>query len=329
MEMRKIIQATVFYLTAAICLSLAGPSARAADKLTVGISFQQLSDPFFISIIYGCQKAALEEDINLIIHEAGGYANVDRQIQQIEDLIQKKVNMMIIMPTNAKGVVPVVERAIASGIPAMHMGSQVASDKMISFVQADDHELGAAQARFLISILKGKGNVLYIAGPAGVTWTVDRLAGFKSVLEKSPDLKLLDQLWINSSREAGLRNTEDKLETYKDLNAISSGADVMTQGSGDAVKAANKVGKVLLTTAGLSKDTEDMIRNGVIQMTAAQQTVLMGYNAVKTAVKYLRKQPYEKNTKIAPIVVTKENIANLSLETIRAPDSFKPKLMYP
>jgi ABC-type sugar transport system substrate-binding protein len=64
-------------------------------------------------------------------------------------------------------------------------------------------------------------------------------------------------------------------------------------------------------------------------MTAAQQTVLMGYNAVKTAVKYLRKQPYEKNIKIAPIVVTKENIANLSLATIRAPDDFKPKLMYP
>jgi ribose transport system substrate-binding protein len=223
----------------------------------------------------------------------------------------------------------VVERAIASGIPAMHMGSQVASDKMIAFVQADDHELGAAQARFLVSTLKGKGNVLYIAGPAGVTWTQDRLAGFKSVLDKSPDLKILDVLWINSTREAGLRNTEDKLETYKDVSAIGASGDVMTQGAGDAVKAAGKAGKVLLTTAGMTKDTEDMIRNGVIQMTAAQQTVLMGYNAVKTAVKYLRKQPYEKNIKVAPIVVTKDNVATLSLETIRAPDDFKPKLMYP
>lgn len=326
--MRKTLRNALLALTAATALSAAGPVAQAADKFTIGVSFQQLTDPFFISIIYGCQKAAQEEGVNLVIHEAGGYANVDRQIQQIEDLIEKKVNMIIIMPTNARGVVPAVERAIASGIPAMHMGSRVASDKMISFVQSDDHELGAAQGRFTGEMLKGRGNLLYIAGPAGVTWTQDRLAGYKDGISKFPDLKLMDTLWIDSTRDAGLRNTEDKLQAYKDVDSIGASGDVMTQGAGDAVKAAGKVGKVKLTTAGMSKDTEDMIRNGVIQMTAAQQTVLIGYNAVKTAVKYLKKEPYEKSIKIAPVVVTTENVAKTSLATIRAPDDFKPQLMY-
>jgi ribose transport system substrate-binding protein len=327
--MRRILYTAVFSLMAVLCLTLSGPGARAADKLTIGISFQQLSDPFFISIIYGCQKAAKEEGVNLIIHEAGGYANVDRQIEQIEDLIEKKVNMMIIMPTNAKGVVPVVERGIAAGIPAMHMGSKVASDKMIAFVQSDDHELGAAQARYIAGKFKNGAKLLYMAGPAGVTWTRDRLAGFKSVTDKQPNLTIEKVFWINSAREAGLRNTEDALEAYKGVAAIGASADIITQGSGDAVKAAGKAGKVMLTTAGFSKDTQDMIRHGVIQMTAAQQTVMIGYNAVKTAVEYLRKQPYKKLTKIAPIIVTKDNVDTISLETIRAPDSFKPKLMYP
>jgi ribose transport system substrate-binding protein len=327
--MRKTRREAIQLLTAAAGVAAIGMPARAEDKLTIGVSFQQLSDPFFISIIYGCQKAAKEEGIRLLIHEAGGYANVDRQISQIEDLIEKKVNLIIIMPTNAKGVVPVVERAIASGVPAMHMGSRVASNKMIAFVQSDDHELGASQGRYLADVLKGKGNLLYIAGPAGVTWTRDRLDGFKEGISKAPGLKLLDTLWIDSTREAGLRNIEDKLQTYSDLDAIGASGDVMTQGAGDAVKAAGKVGKVRLTTAGLSKDTEDMIRNGVIQMTAAQQTVLIGYNAVKTGVKFLRKQPYDKLTKIAPVVVTGDNVRTISLETIRAPDDFKPQLMYP
>jgi len=323
--MRRIFSAT---MTFALVLGLSA-SVWAQKQYTIGVSFQQLRDPFFISIVYGCQKAAQEEGAKLIIHEAGGYPNVDRQISQIEDLIQKKVDMMIIMPTNAKGVAPIVERGIAAGIPAMHMGAKVASKKMIAFVQSDDHALGATQARYAAERLKGKGNLIYIAGPAGVTWTRDRWAGYESEVKKHSGLKVLKVHWIDSNREAALRTTEDDLQTYKDINSIGGSGDFMILGSGDAVKAAGKQGKIILTTAGLTKDTEDMIRNGVIQMTAAQQTVMIGYNAVKTALNYLRKKPYKKLTKIPPVIVTKANVDKVDKTTIRHPDNFRPKLFYP
>lgn len=303
--------------------------AASAQDTTIGISVQQLRDPYFISIIYGAQKAAEEEGVKLIIHEAGGYGNVDRQISQIEDLIQKKVDMMIVMPTNAQGVAPIVNRAIAQGIPAMHMGSRVASDQMIAFVQSDDHELGAAQARYALEKLGGKGNLIYIAGPPGVTWTQDRWEGYKSVVDQNEGLVVQDTLWIDSSREAALRQTEDILQTYDDLDSIGASGDFMTQGAGDAIKAAGKTGEIILTTAGMSKDTEDMIRDGVIQMTAAQQVVQIGYQGVKTAVKFLRDEAFEAHVKIPPVIVTRDNIETIDLDNIRHPDSFRPQLMYP
>jgi ABC-type sugar transport system substrate-binding protein len=301
----------------------------AAEPLTIGVSFQQLRDPFFISIVYGCQKAALEEGVKLLVHEAGGYPNVDRQIAQIEDFIQKKVNMIIIMPTNAKGVAPIVERAIAQGIPAMHMGSRVASDKMVAFVQSDDYELGASQSRYAAKQLGGKGNLIYIAGPAGVTWTVDRWNGYSEEAKKSPGLKVLQVHWIDSTREAALRVSEDSLQAYKNINSFGAGSDFMLQSAANAVEAAGLKGKIILTAAGLLKDTEDMIRGGLIQMTAAQQTVLIGYTAVKTAISYLRKTPYKDHTTIPPVIITKENIDKVSLATIQHPDSFRPKASYP
>lgn len=301
----------------------------AAEPFTIGVSFQQLRDPYFISIVYGCQKAALEEGAKLIVHEAGGYPNVDRQIAQIEDFIQKKVDMMIIMPTNAKGVAPVVERAIAQGIPAMHMGSRVASDKMVAFVQSDDHELGASQARYAAKQLGGKGNLVYLAGPAGVTWTVDRWNGYSDEVKKHPGLKVLQVHWIDSTREAALRVSEDSLQAYKNITSFGAGSDFMLQSTANAVEAAGLKGKIILTGAGLLKDTVDMIRSGLIQMTAAQQTVLIGYTATKTAINYLRKAPYKDHTVIPPIIITKENIDKVSLATIQHPDSFRPKATYP
>lgn len=304
-------------------------SVGAAEPYTIGVAFQQLRDPFFISIVYGCQKAALEEKAKLIVHEAGGYPNVDRQIAQIEDFIQKKVDMMIIMPCSAKGVAPVVERAIAQGIPAMHMGSRVASDKMIAFVQSDDQELGAAQARYAAERLNGKGNLIYIAGPGGVTWTGDRWNGYESVVKKHPGLKVLQVHWIDSTREAALRVSEDDLQAYKNINSFGGGSDFMIQSAANAVEAAGLKGKIILTAAGLLKDTEDMVRGGLIQMTAAQQTVMIGYTAVKTAINSLRKQPYKDLTVIPPVIVTKENLGKVNLLTIRHPDDFRPKPTYP
>jgi len=316
-------------LVAAYTLAVMSVGVMAQTGETIGISVQQLRDPYFISIIYGAQKAADEAGVKLIIHEAGGYGNVDRQIAQIEDLIQKKVSMMIVMPTNSRGVAPVVNRAISKGIPAMHMGSKVATDKMIAFVQSDDHELGAAQARYVKEKIGDKANLIYIAGPPGVTWTKDRWKGYKSIVDTNSGHKVLDTLWIDSSREAALKKTEDMLQTYKNLTSIGASGDFMTLGAGDAIKAAGKVGKIILTTAGMSKDAEDMIRNGVIQMTAAQQVVQIGYVGVKTAVQYLRKEKYSKHTIIPPIIVTKENVDKVDVNNIRHPDSFRPKLIYP
>ena len=317
-------------LAALIALTF-GSAAEAGQKktFTIGISFQQLRDPYFISIVYGATLAAKERDARLVIHEAGGYQYVDRQISQIEDLIQRRVDAIIVMPTNAEGVAPVVERAIASGIPAMHMGSRVKSDKMFAFVQSDDAELGATQARYLAKALNEKGNVAYLAGPAGVFWTIDRWKGFESAIKQHSAIKVLNVYWINSTREAGLKTMEDMLQAYPQLNAVGSSGDFMATGAADALKAARKSGKVLLTTVNLQKDTEDMVRDGAIQMTAAQQTVLIGKNAVQTALRYLSKEPYDKHIVIPPISVAKEDLGKIDLGPIRAPDDFKPKLVYP
>jgi len=72
-----------------------------------------------------------------------------------------------------------------------------------------------------------------------------------------------------------------------------------------------------------------MMRDGLIQMTAAQQTVMIGKNAVLTAIRYLSKEPYEKHIVIPPISVGREQVGKIDLGPIRAPDDFKPKLVYP
>ena len=72
-----------------------------------------------------------------------------------------------------------------------------------------------------------------------------------------------------------------------------------------------------------------MIRGGLIQMTAAQQTVMIGYTAVKDGDQLFRKKPYKDLTVIPPVIVTKENLGKVNLLTIRHPDEFPAEATYP
>ena len=96
---------------------LAGPAL--ADKITVGItqnnvgvdSYQTTYEKAFIA------AADADPDVDAVVLDAGG--DVARQIGQMQDLIQKQVDVIVIWPTNGQAVVPIVRQANQKGIPVV------------------------------------------------------------------------------------------------------------------------------------------------------------------------------------------------------------------
>ena len=94
---------------------------------------------FWNSVLAGTQKAAKENHVEIFWTGPDREGDREKQIQIVEDFIVKKVAGIVLAPTDARALVPVVERAAAAKIPVVIIDSGLKSDDYTSFVATDNY----------------------------------------------------------------------------------------------------------------------------------------------------------------------------------------------
>jgi ribose transport system substrate-binding protein len=297
------------------------PTAK--EAYTIGISLPDVKDPFFLAMLYGAYQEAERMGLEIVLLESGGYANVDKQISQMEDLIQQGVDGILCDPADDMALVPVVEQAVEAGIPVIGYGSPISTDATASSSASSHYGIGVAIGDWLVQNV-GSGTIGAEPGPPGAFWSTQRYEGFKAAIADTPALETVAELFTDSDRNAGLTTTEDFLQRFPDLGIIYTGSDFQGAGAADAIKAAGKVGEIVNVTAVLSTDAERYLREGNITMTEAQQTVLIGITAMDLLVHVLNGDTVPPAVEIPTISVTQENVDGVDIALIRSPDDWRP-----
>lgn len=293
--------------------------------VTIGVSVPDSTEAFWTSIAYGVEDEAKKKGVEVVLVSAGGDANVDKQISQIQDLIQRGVDALIVGATNGDGVVPVVEQAVAKGIPVIGLSSIPNTDKIASAVGADHYGMGKLQAECLGKLLNGKGKVAMMAGPSGQSWAEERARGFKETMAKEfPNIEIIAENHTSDNRNAATTLMEDWLQRFPDLNGVYSASDDIGAGAVDAIKAAGKTGSILISSSNLSPISEQYLKEGLLACDSTQQIVLQGRVAVDQAVSAATGQPVEKNVVTSVILVDKQSLATMDFSNIRAPEGWTP-----
>lgn len=296
-----------------------------AQTLTIGFSMPDLSQSFWISMAYGVDDEAKKAGVRIVKVNAGGDANVNQQISQIQDLVQRRVNAIIVGATNGDAVRPVVERAVAAKIPVIGLSSIPNTPKISAAVGADHYGMGRLQAQCLAEAMGGSGKVGMMAGPAGQSWADDRAKGFRETVAKEfPKLEIITESRLADNRNAALRTTEDWVQRFPDLTGVYSATDDIGAGVVAALKAAGKLGDVKVSSSNLSPTAEQLLGNGEFVCVSIQQIVLQGREAVRQAIRAAKGEPTTRNVATPAILVTRENLATVNLAEVQAPSGYRP-----
>lgn len=125
----------------------------------------------------------------LVVTDAQGDANV--QIQQIQSMIDADVDAIVLIAGSSTAPARVLADACAKGIAIVNFDSLVDTDDVTAKVNTDSGQWGEQAAKFLIQAMGGKGKILVLNGPAGVSVSDDRRKGAEATLKANPEVTIL------------------------------------------------------------------------------------------------------------------------------------------
>ncbi|WP_043623954.1 sugar ABC transporter substrate-binding protein [Ensifer sp. ZNC0028] len=314
---------TARYMTLALALAassaLAAPAFAEAQK-TIGVTVPYFGSPFWKAGLYGVETAGKEKGYAIIKGDAKDTADV--QIKQIRDFIDKKVSAIIIGAADAAAVGPAVEEAIDKGIPVIALSVPPKSDRLTSFVGADNIGMGRLQGICLGRAIGGKGEVGLFAGPDEI-WAKLRVTGFKNTMEADfPDIKIVAEK-AGGTKDAGIA-AADWTKSHPDIHGIFTAADTMAVESIKSLTQAGATDKIKVSTSNLNDEARAALENGTLTCASLQPAVSMGRDAMREATAAIEGGKVLGRIEAPALLVTREKVATYDFSKIIAPADYQP-----
>jgi ribose transport system substrate-binding protein len=275
--------------------------AAASGTPTVGLALSTQNNPFFVELKNGAEKAARDAGVQLVVVDAQD--DPARQISSVEDLIQKRVSVILLNPTDSSALAGAVQSAQRANIPVITLDRGVDGADVASHIASDNIAGGKMAADYLAKALNGKGNIIELQGVAGTSAARERGKGFDDQIATT-GMKVVAQQPANFDRAQGLSVSENLLQGNSDVQAIFAQNDEMALGAVQALNGKNK--KVLVVGFDGTPDGKTAVQNGTMAATVAQQPEEIGKLGVETAKKLIDKQPVEKSIAVPLKLLTKE-----------------------
>jgi len=194
--MRVLSKILIAAVTAGAVLGLAGQmhAATAAEKLKVFLSMSYIGNDWQAEAANMVKAMAAHKDfadkVDLQVQVAG--PNAQRQIQQINAMVQAGAKAIVVYPISPTALNGVVKNACDKGVVIIAYDSEI-TEPCAYNVSIDQEEAGRVTAEWLVKKLNGKGNIVVITGVPGTSVDTLRTKAAKEVFAKSPDIKIVSE----------------------------------------------------------------------------------------------------------------------------------------
>jgi ABC-type sugar transport system substrate-binding protein len=153
---------------------------------------------------------------NVELKFAAAYDSDERQVQQIDSLVNDGIDLLIVAPNQVQTISPAIDRAYDKGIPVIVFERKTNSQKFTAFISADNYEMGHVMGEYIASRLGGKGSVLEIKGLEGSSPAIERHNGFMDALKDAPGISVVESLQGDWTEPTACEITRQWLANHRD-----------------------------------------------------------------------------------------------------------------
>ena len=250
--------------------------------MVIGLSVSTLNNPFFVTLVDGAKAKADELGVELIVVDAGD--DSAKQVNDIEDLMSKNIQVLIVNPVDSSAVAPVIGDVIAKGIKTVSVDRGV-EGQTVDVAIASDNVLGAELAtEYLVELIGQGAKVAELTGVEGASAAIDRGKGFHNIADQKLDV--VASQTANFNRAEGLSVMENILQANSDIKGVFCQNDEMALGALEAISNVGKKDQITVVGFDGTEGAISSVKDGKLDATVAQQPDKIGELGVNAAVEF-------------------------------------------
>jgi len=273
--------------------------------------------------------AYFHDNVELLF--ASAYDSDERQVQQIDSLVEAGIDLLIVAPNQVSTISTAIDRAYDQGIPVIVFERKTNSRKYSAFISADNYEMGRIMGNYIASQLKGGGKVVEVMGLKGSSPAIERHKGFSDAVKRHPGLQVVATLQGDWTEESGRTAMAHWLATTEGSQAVANGIDyVFGQNDRMAIGARQAILSEASKMKGSQPDSLttkfcgidglanpggglQLVRDSVLDASYIYPT--HGDALLQLAVNILEGRPYQKETALMSALVTRDNAQVLLMQS--------------
>lgn len=262
-----------------------------AATMSCGFAEGSLKDQVYIEIVanagveyFDMHKAGLEaagEYLGVTTEYVGplGY-DMDQVIMDFETAIGKQPAGIITVGWE-DSMIPVINKAVAAGIPVVTCDADLPDSDRICFVGTSNFDAGKTCGEALAEAIGGKGKVC-ILGKSTLSNILDRVDGCKAIWEeKYPDIEFVGLVESGAESNTAAANLAATIQAHPDLVGVCAVDSEAGAGAIMAIREAGKIGEIKAISFDRGSEILQAVEEGIITATIVQQTHLMPYYSLQ------------------------------------------------
>ena len=300
-------------------LALAALAIQSADAkgLLIGFSQATLQSPFYVQLKNGAEAAAKADGDQIVVLDANG--DVNKQNNDIQDLITKGVKVLVVNPVNPDAVGPALSAASDAHIPLLTVDRTV-HEGAVTYVGRNNEHMGALVGQAMVAHFGNHAagvKIIEIQGDAGGTVMMARRDGFNRVVQAA-GMKVVLGPYAEYVRSNAVTAMQDLLQSNPDVKAVYAHNDDMALGALQVLRENNRNDVVVAGVDGLSEAVKDIAGGDQYIASALNDPVKLAEVTVHTAQQVAAGQKEPAFIDAGTAAITKQNVSDFSTDGLFA-----------